>query len=290
VGSVPVSGSVHVTPTVSTRYTLTLTGSTGLTRRYSVNVTVPTSPGEISGTFTASPSTLPAAGGQVTLNWASVNATSARIDPDIGAVQVSGNMVTSVTTSTTFILTLSGNAGEQAYAADVVLTPSGTLTATPSTLPYGGGHVTLTWTSANATSATLDHGIGTVPTSGNTSVNVSASTAFTLTLSNSLLSEALVESVLVAPVYLPKDYNLQQNYPNPFNPTTNIVFDLPADAYVHLSVYNLLGQEIATLVDGFRSKNRYVIPFSSKGLSAGIYFYTLKAGDFTETRKMAVIK
>jgi hypothetical protein len=294
VGSVPVAGSVKDTVASSLTYTLTLTGSTGLTSSYTARVNVATSPGAVSGVFDANPSALPAGGGDVTLTWSSVNATSARVDPGIGTVPVSGSrVVAQVTSTTTFLLTLSNSNGQQVYAADVVLEPSGSFLASPAVLPLGGGHVTLTWNSANATSASLDHGIGTVPLSGTHSVDVVSTTAFTLTLSNSVFSEAYVETVQVSDVpgsAEPKDYGLEQNYPNPFNPSTNIIFNLPADSYVNLAVYNLLGQRVVTLVDGFKPKNRYVVPFSSDGLAAGIYFYTLSAGGYTETRKMAIIK
>jgi chitinase len=294
VGTVPLSGSVKDSVTSTLRYTLTLTGSTGLTSSYTARVSVASSPKNVSGVFKAHPPTLPPKGGSVNLSWSSINATSARIDPGIGTVPVSGSLdINQVSASTTFLLTLSNDSSEQVYAADVVLEPSGSFIASPSLLPLGGGHVTLTWSSDNATSATLDHGIGSVPLTGSHSVNVTSSTAFTLTLSNSAFSEAFVESVLVSDVpgsTEPKDYGLEQNYPNPFNPSTNIVFNLPADSYVKLAVYDLLGQRVVSLVDGFKPKNRYVIPFSSEGLAAGIYFYTLTAGDYIETRKMAIIK
>ncbi len=85
-------------------------------------------------------------------------------------------------------------------------------------------------------------------------------------------------------------YKLAQNYPNPFNPGTQITFTLPERATVKLSVYNLLGEEVATLVDGVRNAGVHEIPFTATSLPSGMYFYTLKAGQFSETRKMVLMK
>ncbi|GEM_PF-3361801 len=85
-------------------------------------------------------------------------------------------------------------------------------------------------------------------------------------------------------------YKLAQNYPNPFNPGTKISFTLPERAAVKLSVYNVLGQEVATLVDGVRNAGVHDVGFSATNFPSGIYFYTLKAGQFSETRKMVLMK
>lgn len=88
----------------------------------------------------------------------------------------------------------------------------------------------------------------------------------------------------------PARYQITQNYPNPFNPTTNIQFDLPKESFVTLKVYNLLGQELATLVDEKRSAGRYQIQFNGASLPSGIYFYRLTAGDFVPTKKCLLLK
>jgi hypothetical protein len=85
-------------------------------------------------------------------------------------------------------------------------------------------------------------------------------------------------------------YTLEQNYPNPFNPTTQITFTLPADQHVSLKVYNMLGQEVATLVDGQKQRGSYFVEFDASKLSSGIYIYTLQAGSFTASKKMALVK
>lgn len=89
---------------------------------------------------------------------------------------------------------------------------------------------------------------------------------------------------------LPKTYALTQNYPNPFNPSTEIAFDLPTASQVRLTVYNILGQEVTTLVNGQRSAGHYVEQWDAGGQASGIYFYKLEAGSFSETRKMMLLK
>ena len=86
------------------------------------------------------------------------------------------------------------------------------------------------------------------------------------------------------------DYSLSQNYPNPFNPTTNIGFRIINSGFVNLKVYDVLGREVATIVNEEMQAGKYEIEFNSEGLTSGIYFYTLTAGSFTETRKMILMK
>lgn len=89
---------------------------------------------------------------------------------------------------------------------------------------------------------------------------------------------------------VPVDFQLAQNYPNPFNPTTNIRFDLNGMGHVSLKVYNLLGQEVATLVDGRLQAGTYEVPFDASELASGVYFYKLSAANQTDTRKMVLLK
>ena len=89
---------------------------------------------------------------------------------------------------------------------------------------------------------------------------------------------------------LPVDYTLSQNYPNPFNPTTKINFSLPEASNVKLSIYNILGQEVQTLVNEQLSAGNYNVDFNASNLSSGIYFYSLKAGSNVVTKKMTLLK
>jgi hypothetical protein len=86
------------------------------------------------------------------------------------------------------------------------------------------------------------------------------------------------------------EFSLQQNYPNPFNPSTTISFIIPAFSFVTLKVYNVLGSEIATLVNAKKPEGSYEVKFDATGLSSGIYFYSLQAGSFVETKKMILMK
>ncbi len=89
---------------------------------------------------------------------------------------------------------------------------------------------------------------------------------------------------------LPGAYSLSQNYPNPFNPTTNIRFKLPEASNVQLTVYNLLGQKVATLINNRMSAGVHVVQFDASHLASGLYFYRLKAGSFVMNKKMMLIK
>jgi hypothetical protein len=89
---------------------------------------------------------------------------------------------------------------------------------------------------------------------------------------------------------IPTKFALYQNYPNPFNPSTTISYDLPVRSRVKLSIYNLLGQEVATLIEGEQEPGRYNVKFDASGLPSGIYFYRLEAGRFIEQKKMILIK
>jgi len=91
-------------------------------------------------------------------------------------------------------------------------------------------------------------------------------------------------------VELPLQYALEQNYPNPFNPSTKINYSVPEDGFVKLAVYNLLGEELATLVNSFQKANRYEVNFNATGLSSGIYVYKIEAANFSATKKLVFMK
>jgi len=94
---------------------------------------------------------------------------------------------------------------------------------------------------------------------------------------------------------VPTEYNLSQNYPNPFNPTTKISFDLPVDAKVKLTVYDMLGREVKSIVNTRLSTGRYEYQFEGSNFSSGIYFYRIEAVDnsgkkFVQTKRMVLVK
>ncbi|MDZ7291419.1 MAG: T9SS type A sorting domain-containing protein [candidate division KSB1 bacterium] len=85
---------------------------------------------------------------------------------------------------------------------------------------------------------------------------------------------------------IPKAYLLEQNYPNPFNPTTKIRFELPKSVRVSLKIYDMLGQEVAVLVDEEKPAGRYEVVWEPIGVSSGVYLYRLQAGAFVQVKKM----
>ncbi|MCB0726418.1 MAG: T9SS type A sorting domain-containing protein [Ignavibacteriae bacterium] len=90
---------------------------------------------------------------------------------------------------------------------------------------------------------------------------------------------------------VPSDYSLKQNYPNPFNPSTSIRFDIQKGSNVSLEVYNIKGQKVATLINNeFVSPGTKEVSFNASNLTSGIYYYTLSTGNFTDTKKMMLIK
>lgn len=89
---------------------------------------------------------------------------------------------------------------------------------------------------------------------------------------------------------VPQVYALHQNYPNPFNPTTKVKFDLPKNSFVRLSLYDVLGSEVAVFLNGDQNAGYYEAEINASSFASGIYFYVLKAGDYVETRKMILVK
>jgi hypothetical protein len=89
---------------------------------------------------------------------------------------------------------------------------------------------------------------------------------------------------------LPTSFMLSQNYPNPFNPTTKISFSIPSSAFTSLKVYDILGNEVAALVNEEKSAGNYEVSFNASSLSSGTYFYRIQAGSFIETKKMMLLK
>jgi hypothetical protein len=95
---------------------------------------------------------------------------------------------------------------------------------------------------------------------------------------------------VVASSSKPVEFSLSQNYPNPFNPTTTISYSIPTDNFVSLKVYNVLGNEVATLVNGQITSGAHNINFNASNLASGVYYYTIKTGNFTSTKKLMLLK
>jgi predicted membrane protein len=469
VGTEPTSGSTTVTVTTTKTFTLTLTNANG-TKTYTATATVAATPAP-TGSLTANPTSLPTGGGSVTLTWKANNTTTAKIDQGIGTVSAAGgSQQVNVTSTRTYTLTLTNSVGTKTYSATVTVAatvgaPTGTLTANPASLPVGGGNVVLRWTSANATTAAIDQGIGTVTLNGSQTVAVASTSTFTISFSNASGTRSYSATVSVdtsvaelpalgnditqqgtpiaavpvpggagnpdlatiklesfpaqgssnvldqydtftsalppfravdwvgysfsevhsftgllyqkgldnqwggcfnplsiqvhsggawqtvtgrsdTPAYVPndginfetyafsfdpvqgdairiygpptgqahyigvarlrayddagtppvtppvagpKDYGLDQNYPNPFNPATHIAYKLPGAMKVTLIVRNLLGQQVAMLVNAYQGAGVHSADFSGDHLASGVYFAVLITPEFRDMRKMILV-
>ena len=109
---------------------------------------------------------------------------------------------------------------------------------------------------------------------------VGDSISFTLGSPNSIRRE---------PFHLPSEYAISQNYPNPFNPSTTIRYGLPQWSQVTLTVFNTLGQQVAVLQNGEQEAGYHEVKFDANGLSSGVYFYRLSAGEFVQTKKLLLV-
>jgi hypothetical protein len=89
---------------------------------------------------------------------------------------------------------------------------------------------------------------------------------------------------------MPSNFYLTQNYPNPFNPSTKIYFSIPERSNVELNVYNLLGVKVAMLAKGYKEAGNYEVTFEANNLPSGLYLYELKTGQFSQTKKMLLLK
>jgi hypothetical protein len=131
-------------------------------------------------------------------------------------------------------------------------------------------------------------------TISNASINLSTNT---ITFSSSLIASFyILTSDKITAVEenatVPTGYSLEQNYPNPFNPSTNISYQIPVGSHVTLKVFDILGKEVATLVDEFKPAGKYNSQFSISNyqLSSGVYFYQLNTGSFMSTKKFVLMK
>ena len=99
-----------------------------------------------------------------------------------------------------------------------------------------------------------------------------------------------ISSVEESNISGPSSFKLEQNYPNPFNPITAIGYRLSAVSDVDLSIYNVLGQKVLTLVSKKQTAGKYQVEWDASGFASGVYYYVLKAGDFKEVKKMVYLK
>ncbi len=197
VGAQPLNGSLAVSPAATTTYTLTATGSGGTVTRQATVTVLP--PPII--TFSASPSSI-TTGQSSTLSWSTTNATSVTIDHGVGAQPTSGSLAVTPSTTTIYTLTATGTGGTATAARTVTVSapnaPQISFTATPAIIGDGDG-ATLSWAIANATSASIDNGIGVIPLSGSMLVRPHSTTTYTLTASGSGGTRSAFATVTLAP-------------------------------------------------------------------------------------------
>ncbi len=122
------------------------------------------------------------------------------------------------------------------------------------------------------------------------SVNLSAASTDGKVIGSTRWSYTGPTGVVATNSFVPGVFALEQNYPNPFNPSTTIKYQVPVSGLVTLKVYNLVGQEVATLVNEVQAASGYETSFDASKLSSGLYFYTLRSGNNVQTKKMMLIK
>jgi hypothetical protein len=119
-------------------------------------------------------------------------------------------------------------------------------------------------------------------------------TAITVSMHNAIVETARWVSGPIGisniGIEIPKEYKLYQNYPNPFNPTTIINFDIKKDGNIRIVIYDLLGREVTVLLSGALQAGKYRIDFNAENYASGMYFYKITAGDFTDVKKMLILK
>ncbi len=101
---------------------------------------------------------------------------------------------------------------------------------------------------------------------------------------------SIYSNELVVEISLPGVFSLEQNYPNPFNPSTRIKYSIPSDGFVTLKVYDILGNEVSTLVNEFKQAGTFDVTFDGSNLSSGVYYYRLTSDEMTTTKKLMLTK
>ncbi len=173
----------------------------------------------------------------------------------------------------------------------------------------------ITWTSTNVTNVKIEYSLNNGSTwSTIAALAPAASGTYNWTVPDTTSAQALVRisdatnssvsdvsdaDFTITPVTsvddyfnstIPKAYGLMQNFPNPFNPTTTIYYSIPKSGLVVLKVYNILGKEVATLVNRDQSAGNYSIQFDASKLESGIYFYRIQSGSFVAAKKLILMK
>jgi hypothetical protein len=107
---------------------------------------------------------------------------------------------------------------------------------------------------------------------------------------NIVISDATINKLMVKGELIPAEYTLEQNYPNPFNPSTKINYNVPEAGNVKLAVYNIVGEEVAVLVNGYTQAGSFDVTFNASNLPSGVYLYKLQSANSVQTKKMILLK
>jgi len=128
------------------------------------------------------------------------------------------------------------------------------------------------------------------PADGRTRIAAVRFEAMTSRTSGNGLQKSSLSATAEQTPELPCEFTLSQNYPNPFNPTTTIKYDLPIDAHVTLKLYDVLGREVLTLVNEQAKAGYHSTTLDASRLSSGVYFYRIQAGQFSQTKKLILVR
>ena len=268
----------------SSSYTFTITGYRALTANYTLTQYVvsvsnnPSNGGSISGsgTFNMGSSvvvTATANSGFTFTNW------------------TESGMVLSTSKTYTFLITgnrsLTANYSRVKYQVAITSNPTSGGKITGSGTYDDSSNVTITAVPTNSAGSKFKF---TNWTENGIEISKNITYSFIITKNRTFTANFTDITAIEQLGVMPSGFALQQNYPNPFNPTTKIQFSIPEESLVRLSIYNILGQEIARLVDQELSASIYLVDFDATELPGGIYFYKLQTGAYTQTKKMILAK
>lgn len=197
---------------------------------------------------------------------------------DFGAVDTTGN-----TTATVHLVIYNRGSLNPLNVTQMVINPPSirsVFTVTPATLAVPAQDSAIVAVAFNPSAVRLYNGLLTITNNSN---NEPAKNII-------IRAEGSPLGIVEIPGGIPMEYRLAQNFPNPFNPVTAIEFSLPVTTQARLTVYNMLGQEVGVLVNTLLTAGSYMYTFDAASLPAGIYFYRLEAGSFSDIRKMMLLK
>jgi uncharacterized protein (TIGR03790 family) len=281
--------------------------------RYSSSGSVVTPPPAPAGSLTASVTSLPSTGGSVTLTWTSTNAATATIDQSVGTVAVNGTTTVTVTSTKTFTLTITNSAGVTAtYTATITVAAPPTVKTVISSFDASriSGGVIVSWTTASEynnkgfdierkrgtgkwskIATVAGKGNSTVPVNYSYTDNVTRNGTYAYRLRQVNTDGSSVYSGTVTVSITRGSTSVLANYPNPFNPSTNISFMLEETGHATLKIYNVLGQEVATLFNGdLEAGVEQSVMFDAHALASGLYFSILESGGQRTVLRMLLSK